>query len=160
MVGFLTVGLKLDPRMVPSPLVGKKIPEFKLLELDSGQTTLTNSDLPSTPYLLNVWASWCRACLDEHELLKQISSDGAIKIIGLNYKDDFAEANKWLLKYGDPYTKKIFDPSASLGLDLGVYGVPETFLVDEEGTIVYKHIGPLSLQSYKSLIKRLTLEKP
>ena len=159
MVGFLVVGLQLDPRKVPSPLIGKKIPEFELLELDNNRSVISNKDLPSTPYLLNVWASWCRACLEEHDLLKQISASGSMQIVGLNYKDKFSEATNWLLRYGDPFTKKIYDPEASLGLDLGVYGVPETFLIDARGTIVYKHIGPLSPQTYKNLIEKHLTKK-
>ena len=155
MVGFLIVGLQLDPRKVPSPLIGKQIPPFNLLELSASKTFITNKDLPSTPYLLNVWASWCGACLEEHQLLQQISDLGSLKIVGLNYKDDFSKATKWLLRYGDPYNQKIFDPDASLGLNLGVYGVPETFLIDEHGTIVYKHIGPLTFEKYSHLLQQL-----
>lgn len=160
MVGFLIVGLQLDPRKIPSPLIGKKIPKFNLAELSSDGLTITNEDLPSTPFLLNVWASWCSACLEEHELLKRISDSGSIKVIGLNYKDNHLEAARWLLKYGDPYTKKIFDPEASLGLNLGVYGVPETFLIDENGIIVYKHIGPLSFETYRNFLQQLENKKP
>ena len=160
MVGFLIVGLQLDPRRVPSPLIGKQIPQFNLLELGANQTFITNRDLPSTPYLLNVWASWCGACLEEHELLQQISDSGPVKIVGLNYKDDYSEATRWLLRYGDPYIQKIFDPDARLGLNLGVYGVPETFLIDENGTIVYKHIGPLTFKIYSHLLQQLENKKP
>jgi len=160
MVGFLIVGLQLDPRKVPSPLIGKQIPPFNLLELSANKTFITNKDLPSTPYLLNVWASWCGACLEEHQLLQQISDLGLLKIVGLNYKDDFSEATRWLLRYGDPYNQKIFDPDARLGLNLGVYGVPETFLIDERGTIVYKHIGPLTFEKYSHLLQQLEDYKP
>ncbi|OUU74209.1 MAG: hypothetical protein CBC29_08720 [Methylococcaceae bacterium TMED69] len=159
MVAFLIVGLQLDPRKVPSPLIGKQIPQFNLLELSANETFITNKDLPSTPYLLNVWASWCGACLEEHRLLKQISELGSLKIVGLNYKDDYSEATKWLLRYGDPYIQKIFDPEARLGLNLGVYGVPETFLIDESGTIVYKHIGPLTFETYSLLLQQLESKK-
>ena len=160
MVGFLIVGLQLDPRKIPSPLIGKKIPRFNLVELSTNGSVITNEDLPSTPFLLNVWASWCGACLQEHELLKKISDSGSIKVIGLNYKDSYSEATRWLLKYGDPYTKKIYDPEANLGLNLGVYGVPETFLIDENGIIVYKHIGPLTAETYGNLLNQLENKKP
>ena len=160
MVGFLIIGLQLDPRKIPSPLIGKKIPRFNLVELSTSGSVITNEDLPSTPFLLNVWASWCGACLQEHELLKKISDSDSIKVIGLNYKDSYSEATRWLLKYGDPYTKKIFDPEADLGLNLGVYGVPETFLIDENGIIVYKHIGPLTAETYGNLLNQLENKKP
>ena len=160
MVSFLIVGLQLDPRKVPSPLIGKRIPQFNLLKLSADQTFITNRDLPTTPYLLNVWASWCGACLEEHELLKKISDSGSMKIVGLNYKDGYPEAKRWLIRYGDPYFQKIFDPEARLGLNLGVYGVPETFLIDESGTIVYKHIGPLTFEIYNHLLQKLENKKP
>ena len=106
MVGFLIVGLQLDLEN-PFSVDWKKIPRFNFVELSTNGSVITNEDLPSTPFLLNVWASWCGACLQEHELLKKISDSGSIKVIGLNYKDSYSEATRWLLKYGDPYTKNI-----------------------------------------------------
>ncbi|MEX2479561.1 MAG: DsbE family thiol:disulfide interchange protein [Gammaproteobacteria bacterium] len=143
-VGFLTVGLERDPRLVPSPLIGKPLPAFELGSLAAPDTALTRHDLDGEIYLLNVWASWCAACRDEHPLLVELARQGTVPLIGLNYKDELDDARRWLIERGDPYRLSLHDQSGQLGLDLGVYGVPETFLVDAGGIIRYKHIGPLT----------------
>lgn len=142
-VAVLGVGLTRDPRHVPSPLVGKPAPAFALETLAPPARAVTQGDLPGRPFLLNVWASWCVACRTEHPLLVDYAARGEAPVVGLNYKDERGEALAWLAKRGDPYVWSIHDPDGSLGLDLGVYGVPETFVVDAEGVIRYKHIGPL-----------------
>ena len=143
-VAFLAIGLERDPRLVPSPLIGKPLPAFELGDLANPDTVLTRSDLDGQIYLLNVWASWCAACRDEHPLLVELARQGTLPLIGINYKDEIDAARQWLVERGDPYRLSLFDQAGQFGLDLGVYGVPETFLVDADGTIRYKHIGPLT----------------
>lgn len=144
-IGFLAVGLERDPRLVPSPLIGKPVPAFSLPTLqDADGTAVDATSLRGRVYLLNVWASWCVACREEHPVLNALAARGAVAIIGLNYKDERDDAQRWLAARGNPYTMTLFDHQGHLGLDLGVYGVPETFLVDADGVIRYKHVGPLS----------------
>lgn len=143
-VALLAVGLSRDPRYVPSPLIGKPAPDFKLRALASPARELTIADLRGQVFMLNVWASWCVACRTEHPLLVKLAASGTVDIIGLNYKDEREDALQWLRQRGDPYRLSVHDPKGDLGLDLGVYGVPETFIIDGEGVIRYKHIGPLN----------------
>ncbi len=142
----LAVGLTLDPRYVPSPLIDQAAPEFSLPSLQEPTRHVSNGDLAGRPVLLNVWASWCRACRLEHPLLVALARRKVVEIIGLNYKDEPRAARAWLHEHGDPYVTSIVDEAGSLGLDLGVYGVPETFLIDARGIIRYKHVGPLNQQ--------------
>lgn len=144
MVVVLAIGLKLDPRYVPSPLIDRAAPAFSLTALDDAGTTLTKASFSGRPIVLNVWASWCSACREEHPLLVALAQDGAAEIIGLNYKDTREDAQRWLAEHGDPYRRSIFDPDGRLGLDLGVYGVPETFVIDRDGVIRHKQVGPLT----------------
>lgn len=144
LVALLGVGLSLNPREVPSPLVGKALPEFTLAQLRDPHKTLSHSDLGGRPVLLNAWATWCVECRREHPLLVDIARAGDVPVYGLNYKDQRADALQWLQSLGDPYVASGFDGDGRVGIDLGVYGLPETFLVDADGTIVHKHIGPLS----------------
>jgi len=142
LVGLLAVGLTLNPRLVPSPLIGKHAPEFELpLLLSEGH--FSNKDLIGHVTLVNVWASWCFACRQEHETVKFISSKG-VRIIGLNYKDEPDDAKLWLAKLGNPYQKVAADHDGRIAIDWGVYGAPETFLIDQQGIIRHKVIGPLS----------------
>jgi len=144
LVGFLAVGLNLKPREVPSPLIDKPAPAFQLTRLDDPVRSLKAEDLRGQVWLLNVWASWCVACLEEHPVLLSFSESSPVPIYGLNYKDRRDAAVAWLGKHGNPYTVSIVDPDGRVGIDYGVYGVPETFLIDRQGTIRYKHIGPLT----------------
>ena len=144
MVFFLLIGLQRDPALVPSPLVGLPVPDFSLPTLNSESKKLTSEQLPDGPFILNVWASWCRACQVEHPLLTALARRQDTTIIGINYKDERKKGLAWLRVHGNPYALSIFDPKGSFGLDLGVYGVPETFLVNAEGIIEYKHVGPLT----------------
>ena len=152
MVLFLLIGLQKDPALVPSPLIGLPVPDFSLPTLNSNAETLTSKQLPKGPIILNVWASWCRACQVEHPLLTELAKRQYTKIIGINYKDDRKQGLAWLRAHGDPYELSLFDPKGSFGLDLGVYGVPETFLVNSEGIIEYKHVGPLTPEIVKKHI--------
>lgn len=137
------MGLRLDSTLVPSPLVGKTAPSFELPLLHLESASLTPEQLNGAPWLLNVWASWCVACRDEHELLLQLANQGVV-IIGLNYKDDPGQARRWLRDLGNPYLVTAVDQAGGAAIDWGVYGVPETFLIDPSGVIQFKHIGPLS----------------
>ncbi|MBF2761317.1 MAG: DsbE family thiol:disulfide interchange protein [Ectothiorhodospiraceae bacterium AqS1] len=142
----LYLGLKRDPTLVPSPLVGKSVPEFALPPVQGRNLGLSSDDLRQGPSLVNIFASWCVACRHEHSLLVDLARSGTIAIHGLNYKDDPAAARKWLDDLGDPYTRTGMDADGRVGLEWGVYGVPETFLVDATGRIVHKHVGPLTRQ--------------
>lgn len=144
LVVFLAVGLTLNPREVPSPLIGKPAPEFELpLLLQEG--SFSNKDLIGHVTLVNVWASWCFACRQEHEVVKHLSRQG-VRIIGLNYKDEASDAKQWLAKLGNPYQAIAADRDGRIAIDWGVYGAPETFLIDQQGIIRHKVIGPLSDQ--------------
>jgi len=142
LVVFLAIGLTLNPRLVPSPLIGKPAPEFDL-PLLIGDGSFSNKDLIGHVTLVNVWASWCFACRQEHETVKYLSQKG-VRIIGLNYKDEADAAKNWLKKLGNPYQAIAADKDGRIAIDWGVYGAPETFLIDKEGIIRHKVIGPLS----------------
>ena len=140
----LAVGLNRDPREVPSPLIDKPAPAFALTRLDDPAQTIALADLRGKVWMLNVWASWCVACRDEHPLLVAFSKKGLLPIYGLNYKDQRDDGKAWLARMGDPYQASLFDSEGRVGIDFGVYGVPETFIIDKTGTIRMKHIGPLT----------------
>ena len=144
LVGFLAAGLGLDPREVPSPLVGKPAPAFQASALARPEATIRRDDLLGKVWLLNVWASWCGACRDEHPVLVDYARRGGVPIYGLNYKDKREDGIGWLKQFGNPYTDSLFDPEGRIGIDFGVYGVPETFVIDRAGVIRYKHIGPIT----------------
>ena len=144
LVGFLFVGLNLNPREVPSPLVGKAAPAFELPILQQPDKRFAPSDMRGKVWLLNVWASWCVSCRDEHPMLLALAKRGVLPILGLNYKDKGDEANAWLKQFGNPYELSAVDADGRIGIDYGVYGVPETYLIDAEGVIRYKQIGPVT----------------
>ena len=144
LVSLLAIGLTRDPRLVPSPLIGQPAPEFSLTELERPDRIVTRADLLGKAFLLNVWATWCVSCRAEHEVLMAIARRDEVPIYGLNYKDDREQAVRWLNTLGNPYVANLYDPEGRVGLDLGVYGTPESFLVDQEGTIVHKHVGPIT----------------
>ena len=144
LVAVLAIGLTLDPRYVPSPLIDKPLPAFALPELHNTEIVLTADDLTKRPRLLNVWVSWCVACRVEHPLLIDFAKTGRFDIVGLNYKDERKDALAWLNRHGNPYTQIVYDRVGRLGLDLGVYGVPETFVIDRRGIIRYKQVGPVT----------------
>ncbi|WP_061290938.1 DsbE family thiol:disulfide interchange protein [Azotobacter vinelandii] len=137
---FLYRGLFLDPAELPSALIGKPFPAFSLPAVQEPERTLTVEDLKGKPALVNVWATWCVSCKVEHPVLNELAGRG-VNIVGVNYKDDNASAMKWLKEFHDPYRLNIRDEQGSLGLDLGVYGAPETFLVDRHGIIRHKFVG-------------------
>lgn len=142
LVVFLAIGLTLNPRTVPSPLIDKPAPEFEL-PLLSADGKFSNKDFIGHVTLVNVWASWCFACRQEHEAVKYLSRNG-VRIIGLNYKDEPDDAKAWLAKLGNPYEVIAADYDGRVGIDWGVYGAPETFLIDKNGIIRHKVIGPIT----------------
>ena len=141
---FLALGLKLDPREVPSPLIDKPAPAFAAPALARPEQQIQRDALLGQVWVLNVWASWCVACREEHPLLVEFSKRAAVPIYGLNYKDQRADALGWLSQFGNPYTESVFDGDGRIGINYGVYGVPETFVIDRQGLIRLKHIGPLT----------------
>jgi cytochrome c biogenesis protein CcmG/thiol:disulfide interchange protein DsbE len=143
LAGLLYKGLALNPREVPSPLIGKPAPEFTLPELKDTSRQLSHSDFLGKVSLLNVWATWCVSCRAEHPLLMQLARQG-VTIYGLDYKDSREDAKRWLQRFGDPYVANAFDADGRVGIDWGVYGTPETFVIDQNGIIRHKHIGPLT----------------
>jgi cytochrome c biogenesis protein CcmG/thiol:disulfide interchange protein DsbE len=144
LVGFLAVGLKLDPREVPSPLIGKPAPAFALTRLDDADQTIRREDMLGKVWMLNVWASWCAACREEHPHLVAFAKTKAMPILGLNYKDTRKDGLGWLARFGNPYDASLFDVDGRVGIEFGVYGVPETFIIDKQGVIRFKQIGPIT----------------
>jgi cytochrome c biogenesis protein CcmG/thiol:disulfide interchange protein DsbE len=141
---FLLRGLSLNPREVPSPLIGKAAPEFRLDQLADPSKAFAPAELRGKVWMLNVWASWCVACRIEHPLLVDVARRGTVPIVGLNYKDKPEPASAWLAQWGDPYLLSVKDSDGRVGIDYGVYGVPETFVIDKSGTIRFKQIGPIT----------------
>ena len=141
---LLAVGLRLDPREVPSPLIGKPAPAFTLPLLAEPDKTFSSKEPLGKVWVFNVWASWCVACRDEHALLVEFSKTGVVPLYGLNYKDQREDGLKWLARYGNPYRASFFDADGKVGIDYGVYGVPETYVIDKRGVIRFKQIGPVT----------------
>ncbi|TAK82079.1 MAG: DsbE family thiol:disulfide interchange protein [Betaproteobacteria bacterium] len=164
LVGVLAVGLRHDPREIPSPLIGEPVPRFALPAVRGRSLGLSTADLKGEVSLVNVFASWCVACRDEHPVLMQMKRQGLVPIHGLNYKDQPADAQKWLDEMGDPYTRTGADIDGRVAIDWGVYGVPETFVIDREGRIAYKQIGPITPElvdeTLLPLIARLRGDRP
>ena len=152
LVGFLGVGLQLKPREVPSPLINRPMPAFTLPTLAQPAQSLSPQDLRGQVWLLNVWASWCVACQAEHPVLVAFAKRHPVPLMGLNYKDRRDEALRWLGKYGDPYRASLSDTDGRVGIELGVYGVPETYVIDRDGVIRYKHIGAVTPELLETTI--------
>ncbi len=140
---FLAIGLTRDPHELKSVLINKPAPTFRLPQLKAADKTISNEDMRGKVWLLNVWASWCIACRDEHPWLIKYSQSGVVPIYGLNYKDRSEDAIAWLEELGDPYTASAVDLDGRVGIDYGVYGAPETYVIDQNGMIRLKHVGPL-----------------
>ena len=145
LVVLFAIGLQRDPSKIPSPLIGKPAPAFDLPTPEGAR--LANASLAGTPVLVNFWASWCTPCLQEHPLLMELARGGT-KIVGINYKDDPEAARQWLARHGNPFATIAQDRDGRVGLDWGVYGVPETFALDAAGVIRHKHIGPLTREAW------------
>jgi cytochrome c biogenesis protein CcmG, thiol:disulfide interchange protein DsbE len=144
LVVFLAIGLGRDPHEVPSPLINKAAPTFRLPQLKEPTKTFSTEDMRGKVWILNVWASWCITCRDEHPLLLEYAKSGALPIYGLNYKDNREDALAWLGELGDPYVLSAADLEGRVAIDYGVYGAPETYLIDQNGTIRFKQIGPVT----------------
>jgi cytochrome c biogenesis protein CcmG/thiol:disulfide interchange protein DsbE len=152
LVAFFAVGLTRDPREVPSPFIDKPAPAFTLQQLHDEKVAFTPADMKGKVWLLNVWASWCVSCRLEHPLLVEMSRRNVVPIVGLNYKDKRNEGLQWLAKFGNPYVLSAYDDQGSVGIDYGVYGVPETFVIDKQGVIRYKQIGPVTPEALETKI--------
>lgn len=159
LLGFLAAGLRLDPKAVPSPLVNQPAPTFSLPLVHQPQQQLSLADLRGQVWLLNVWASWCVACQAEHPLLVDLARSAEVPLYGLNYKDRRDDAVRWLARFGNPYQASLSDTQGLVGIDYGVYGVPETFVIDQQGVIRHKQTGPLTpevlAQTILPLVRRL-----
>lgn len=159
LVGFLAVGLRLNPREVPSPLVDKPAPAFDLSGLHQPEMRVTAAQMKGQVWLLNVWASWCVSCREEHPLLVELGRSKVVPIVGLNYKDRREDALKWLEQHGNPYAVSAMDSDGRVGIEYGVYGVPETYVIDRDGKIRHKQIGPVTpsvlRETILPLVKRL-----
>jgi len=143
LIALLGVGLTLNPREVPSPLIGKPAPQFVLPQLHAPERTFSPAEMSGKVWILNVWASWCPPCLEEHPLVTDLARTGKVPLIGLNYKDRREDAIAWLKRHGDPFQLSASDIGGTIAIDYGVYGVPETYVIDKKGVIRYKRIGPL-----------------
>lgn len=152
LVVFLAFGLNLDPRKVPSPFIDKPAPAFSLTQLHQPDKNFSPERMKGKVWLLNVWASWCVSCRQEHHLLMRLSKTGQVPIFGLNYKDQRFKAVDWLNKWGNPYQVSAYDNDGSVGIDWGVYGVPETFIIDKQGIVRHKHIGVIQQQDLDETI--------
>ena len=158
---FLGIGLTRDPSIIPSPLIDKPMPTFDLASLKNQEQRLVSSDLLGEVSLINVWASWCVGCRIEHDVLLSLSRRRVINIYGLNYKDKREDALAWLQQFGDPYTSIAHDLDGKVGIDFGVYGAPETFLIDAQGIVRYKHIGPLTMDIVETdILPRIAQLRP
>ncbi|HUQ28627.1 MAG TPA: DsbE family thiol:disulfide interchange protein [Usitatibacter sp.] len=158
LAAFFAIGLTRDPREVPSPFIGKRAPEFRLAQLSDAKLAFTPADMKGKVWLLNVWASWCVSCRVEHPLLVEMSKRNVVPIVGLNYKDKRDEGLQWLQRFGNPYSLSVFDNEGKVGIDYGVYGVPETFVIDKQGVIRYKQIGPITPEALEKRIMPLLRE--
>lgn len=162
LVVFLAIGLGRDPREVPSPLINKAAPTFRLPQLNDPSKTFSAEDMRGKVWVLNVWASWCVSCRDEHPLLIEYAKSGAVPIYGLNWKDQREDALAWLGELGDPYVASAVDLDGRVAIDYGVYGAPETYLIDQAGVIRFKQIGPVTPDVWKDkflpLVQQLNRE--
>jgi cytochrome c biogenesis protein CcmG/thiol:disulfide interchange protein DsbE len=158
LLAFLAAGLKRDPRELPSPLIGKPVPQFAVQMLDDPAATVSSANMKGKVWVLNVWASWCEGCRIEHKDLIDLSRAVDAPVIGLNYKDLRDDALRWLRTNGNPYRQVAFDHDGRIGIDFGVYGVPETFVIDRQGIIRMKQIGPLSAPDARERIARKVKE--
>jgi cytochrome c biogenesis protein CcmG, thiol:disulfide interchange protein DsbE len=158
-LGFGFAGFSLnDPKELPSALLGKPFPAFEARLLEDPERRVTRDDLLGEPVLVNVWATWCPTCAAEHDELMWIRETTGLRIVGVNYKDDAAKARVWLQRYGDPYDMVIEDPDGSLGVELGVYGAPETFLLDAQGTVIYKRVGDINRRIWRDELEPLVTQ--
>ena len=161
LAAFLFVGLQRDPSYVPSPLIGKPAPEFTLPSLQDASYPVSTRDLLGQPWILNVWGTWCGGCREEHDVLLAIAKQNAVPLVGLNWKDDNAAAQQWLRDLGNPYAVVAEDREGRVAIDWGVYGAPETFLVGPDGTVLFKHIAPMTMKAWnEEFLPRIEAARP
>ncbi|MFW5927166.1 MAG: DsbE family thiol:disulfide interchange protein, partial [Wenzhouxiangella sp.] len=155
--GLLIAGLQTteERKKVSSPLIGKPVPQFSLPGLHEPDRMRSNAELEGEPYIINVWGSWCWACRAEHPFIERLGKEAGVPLVGFNWKDEREDALRWLDQFGDAWHFHMVDPDSRAAIDLGVYGAPETFLVDHEGIIRHKHIGPIDQSNYDDLIRRI-----
>ncbi|HKO99679.1 MAG TPA: DsbE family thiol:disulfide interchange protein [Pyrinomonadaceae bacterium] len=158
LVVFLAIGLGRDPHEVPSPLINRPAPTLSLPQLSDPAKTFSAEQMRGKVWLLNVWASWCVACREEHAMLLEIARSGVVPVYGLNYKDQREDGLGWLRDFGDPYVLSVSDLDGRVGIDYGVYGAPETFLIDRNGVIRFKKIGPITPDDWQKQIQPLVRE--
>ena len=158
LVGFLALGLNRDPHEVPSPLINKAAPAFEITQLEQSNKTFSPASMKGQVWILNVWASWCVACREEHPVLVELAKSQVAPVIGLDYKDKREDALAMLAKQGNPYLLSAYDANGRVGIDYGVYGVPETYVIDRAGVIRFKHIGPITTQVLNQKIYPLISE--
>ncbi|MDM8547823.1 DsbE family thiol:disulfide interchange protein [Candidatus Venteria ishoeyi] len=151
LVGFLYAGLSLNPREMKSTRLDKPAPFFKLLDVQKPESFFSSEQLRGKVSILNVWASWCVSCRQEHPLLMQLSKQKRINLYGLNWKDTLPAAQKWLAQHGNPYLASAFDTDGRVGIDYGVTGTPETFILDKKGIVRYKHVGPIGVKDFTDI---------
>jgi cytochrome c biogenesis protein CcmG/thiol:disulfide interchange protein DsbE len=150
LVGFFVIGLNRDPSYVPSPLIGKAAPAFSLTKVEDPTQQVSDRDFTGRKHLVNVWATWCAGCRQEHEFLLQVAKQNVVPIVGIDWKDELPLAQRWLSQLGNPYVATGFDVEGRVAIDYGVYGAPETFLVDEHGVVIYKHVGILTNEVWQT----------
>jgi cytochrome c biogenesis protein CcmG/thiol:disulfide interchange protein DsbE len=155
---FLAIGLNRDPQEVPSPLINKPAPAFEIPQLSEANQSFSPASMKGQVWILNVWASWCAACREEHPVLVELGKSKIAPIIGLDYKDKREDALAMLAMQGNPYLLSAFDANGRVGIDYGVYGVPETYVIDKEGMIRFKHIGPITMNILNQKIYPLISE--
>ena len=152
LVVLLAMGLQLDPKKVPSPFIGKPAPTFSLPTLYRQDMVIGNEQMKGQVWLLNVWASWCVSCRAEHKVISKLATMKLLSVVGLNYKDKREDAKRWLKQFGNPYAVSAWDNKGKVGIDWGVYGVPESFVIDQAGIVQYKHIGPVTDESLQQIL--------
>jgi cytochrome c biogenesis protein CcmG, thiol:disulfide interchange protein DsbE len=158
LVAFLLVGLRRDPHEVPSPLINKSAPDFQLPQLQQATAIFSAKEMRGKVWLLNFWGTWCVACREEHPLLVEYAKTGVVPIYGVDYKDERAAALQWLSEFGNPYTVTAFDVDGRISIDYGVYGAPESYLIDRNGVIRFKQIGPITEDVWQNKILPLANE--
>ena len=158
LIGFLKNGLSRDPRDLPSQFIDKLAPEFSVAYLLDENKVMTQADLKGEVSLLNFWASWCPTCLGEHDILMEISRQSDVVIFGVDYKDERVEGKRWVEERGDPYRAIAFDPEGQVGIDWGLTGTPETFVLDKQGIVRYKHVGAITWQDWKQTLEPIVNE--
>ena len=149
LIAFFFVGLGRDKETLPSPLIGKPAPAYDLPIVEDPARRVSNKDFAGKPHLVNIWGTWCPGCRQEHPVLLEIAKRNVVPMVGIDWKDDLAMAQQWLREYGNPYAVTGFDEDGRVSIDWGAYGAPETFLVDAQGIVVHKHVGPLTIEAWE-----------